>query len=118
MRAKPLSDDAVALVAALFRVLGEPLRLRLVQELLARERSVTELALAVGGTQPNVSKHLKLLLEAGLVARRQEGPLAYYAVADPLAVELCDLVCARLSQRLGAQAEALAGRPRRARRRR
>ena len=118
MRSKSLSDEALSLVAALFRVLGEPLRLRLVQELLAGERSVGDLATAIGGTQPNVSKHLKLLLEAGLVARRQHGALAYYTIADPLAMELCDLVCTRLATRLDAQAKALGSRPVRGRRRR
>ena len=107
MAPKTLSDEALRLVATTFRVLGEPLRLRLVQELIARERTVTELTSAVGGTQPNVSKHLKLLLEAGLVSRRQEGAAVFYAIADPLAVELCDLVCARLASRLDAQAKAL-----------
>ena len=118
MPSKPLSDDALSLVATLFRVLGEPLRLRLVQELLAGERSVTELTVTVAGTQPNVSKHLKLLLEAGLVARRQDGAAAYYAIRDPLAIELCDLVCARLSDRFDAQARALTSRPLRRRARR
>jgi DNA-binding transcriptional ArsR family regulator len=118
MRSKFLSEEALSMVAALFRVLGEPLRLRLVHELLVGERSVGDLAAAVDGTQPNVSKHLKLLLDVGLVARRRHGAMAYYTIADPLAMELCDLVCARLASRLDAQAKALTPRTARRRRRR
>jgi len=102
-----LTLEALDLVAARFRVLAEPLRLRILQRLQRGECSVTELAELLQTTQPNVSKHLKLLLVAGLVARRQDKNTAFYSLADPTVFELCDLVCARLHDRLSAQAEAL-----------
>ena len=103
-----LSPEALELVAARFRVLGEPVRLRILQRLQEGECSVMELVHLLETTQPNVSKHLKLLQETGLVARRQEKNTAYYSVADDSVFALCDLVCSRLQERLAAQAGALA----------
>jgi DNA-binding transcriptional ArsR family regulator len=101
----PLSPRAVELVAARFRILGEPLRIRLLQALREGERSVGELVAAVDSTQPNVSKHLRILQAAGLVARRQEGNSAYYSIADPGVFALCDLVCDSVGSRLARGAE-------------
>ena len=69
----PLSDEALQLVARRFAVLGEPMRLRLLQALFAGEKSVGALATETSGTQANVSRHLQTIAEAGLVARRKEG---------------------------------------------
>ena len=77
-----MTPAAVNQVAARFKVLGEPVRLHLLQKLEAGRLSVTELAKAVDSTQPNVSKHLKILQEAGLVARKQDGNTVYYSIAD------------------------------------
>lgn len=102
-----LSPDALALVADRFRVLGEPLRLRILQLLLEGERSVMELAGALGTSQPNVSKHLRRMQDAGLVRRRQEKNLAWYSIADDSVVELCELVCRHLGGQLERRARAL-----------
>ena len=64
------------------------------------ERNVTELVAAVGSSQPNVSKHLRILQESGVVGRRQEGNNVYYAIADPAVIDLCDAVCSSLRERL------------------
>ena len=103
---KEMSPEALALVAARFKVLGEPLRLRIIQTLQGGEMSVSEITEAVESTQPNVSKHLKMLQEAGLVARRQEGNTVYCSIADATVFELCDVVCSSLRERLEAQAGA------------
>ena len=95
-----LSDEAMELVAARFRTLGDPLRIALLQALRAGEHNVGELVDAVGSTQPNVSKHLKLLGEAGLVHRRQERTAVYYSIADPSVFDLCDSVCRSIGDRL------------------
>jgi DNA-binding transcriptional ArsR family regulator len=97
---EPLSTDAVALVAARFRTLGEPIRIQLLQALQRGERNVTDLVAAVGSTQPNVSKHLRILQDAGLVGRRQEGNSVYYSIADPTVFALCDAVCNSIGARL------------------
>jgi DNA-binding transcriptional ArsR family regulator len=103
---QPMTPEALELVASRFRALGEPLRLRLLRELESGERSVSALAESVASTQPNVSKHLKVLQDAGLLNRRQEGTSAYYSIADPMVFELCDMICSRLRDRLEAQAGA------------
>lgn len=112
-----LGPDALALVAARFRVLAEPIRLAILQRLGQGEVTVGQLAEELGTSQPNVSKHLKLLTEAGFVARRQEKNTVYCGLADESVFELCDLVCRRAAARYAAQADALAP-PARARRRR
>jgi DNA-binding transcriptional ArsR family regulator len=108
-KALAMTPEALELVASQFRLLGEPLRLRLLQELAVAEHSVSELAASLGTSQPNVSKHLKLMQEAGLVARRADKNAAYYSIADDSVFALCEIVCGRLAERLAAQAEALAG---------
>jgi len=94
-----LSPEAVALIAGRFRVLGEPLRIRLLQALRDGERTVGDLVAAVGSTQPNVSKHLRVLQEAGIVGRRQEGNSVYCFIADPTVFDLCNAVCDSLESR-------------------
>lgn len=103
---KELTPEALELVAARFKVLAEPLRLRIIHELQAGEMSVSEITEAVESTQPNVSKHLKMLQDAGLVARRQEGNNVYCSIADETVFELCDVVCSSLRQRLETHAGA------------
>ena len=93
------SSEALALVAARFKILSEPLRLQILQELEAGEQSVGALTAAVGATQPNVSKHLKMLQDAGIVARKQEGNTAYYSIADESVLAMCDLVCGNLKEK-------------------
>ena len=102
-----LGADALELIASRFRLLAEPMRLRLLQELQASELSVSHLAEIVESTQPNVSKHLKALQDAGMVNRRAEGNCAFYSVADETIFQLCDVVCDGLRDRLTAQAQLL-----------
>ncbi|MBX3745621.1 MAG: helix-turn-helix transcriptional regulator [Verrucomicrobiae bacterium] len=107
MARRHLTEAALELIAARFRVLGEPMRLRLLIALEEGERNVTELVEAVGATQANVSRHMRTLTEAGLVERRKEGLNAYYRIAEPEIFELCGQVCGSLRRRHGAQAKSL-----------
>ena len=93
-----LSEDALELIAARFRVLGEPMRLRLLQELTEKELTVTELVGRTGATQANVSKHLSLLVQAGLVYKRREGVNIYCGIADVSVFKLCSIVCGGLQK--------------------
>lgn len=102
-----LADEALELVAARFRALSEPIRLRLLAGVGQGERTVGELARRLGTAQPNVSKHLRILQEAGLVSRRQAGTAVYYSASEPSVYEMCDLVCAGVRRRLEEQAQAL-----------
>ncbi len=114
-----LSPAALQLVAARFKVLSDPLRLRILQNLEAGETSVSALTEALAATQPNVSKHLKIMQDAGLLTRRQEGNTVYYAIADPTVFDLCEVVCASLQERFAAHASAfVAAAPAAVRRRR
>ena len=97
------------LIARRFRTLGEPYRLRLLQELEAGEKTVNELVHALDGNQPNVSKHLQILHDAGLVSRRREGTSIFYAICDPMVFKLCDLVCRSESKKSKREFEALTG---------
>ncbi|HEX6622895.1 MAG TPA: metalloregulator ArsR/SmtB family transcription factor [Pyrinomonadaceae bacterium] len=101
---RPMTPEALALVAARFKVLAEPLRLRILQALEGGEMSVGDITEAVESTQPNISKHLKMLQEAGVVSRRQEGNTVYYSIADETVFEICDVVCSSIRERLQAQA--------------
>jgi DNA-binding transcriptional ArsR family regulator len=108
-RRPTVTREALELVAVRFRAMGEPLRLRILQQLEGGELSVSALAESVDSTQPNVSKHLKILQDADLVKRRQQGTSVYYSIADEMVLELCDLICSRLRVRLEAQVGALKG---------
>lgn len=98
-----LSDEALEMVAERFKILSEPMRLRLIYSLMDGERSVTQLVEETGSLQANVSKHLGMMLDAGVVGRRKEGLRAYYRVADESIYELCDLVCGSIQGKLEAE---------------
>lgn len=106
MNRKRLTEPALDLIAARFRVLGEPMRLRLLIALEDGERNVTSLVQATGATQANVSRHLQTLAEAGILGRRKEGLNVFYFIADPGIFDLCEGVCGSLRKRFGAQARA------------
>lgn len=103
-----LSAEVIALIATRFRILGEPLRIRLLQELHGGERTVGDLVDAVGSTQPNVSKHLRILQEAGIVGRRQEGNSVYCFISDPTVFDLCNAVCDSLETKFSEAARVAA----------
>lgn len=94
-----MSPEALNLVAGRFKVLSEPLRLQILQFLENGEASVTAITQAVGSTQPNVSKHLKILQDEGLIGRRQEGNTVFYNIFDESVFELCEVVCGSLRSR-------------------
>lgn len=100
MSSKPLNEKTLELVAERFRLLGDPLRLRLLQTLDRGEMSVADLVTATGASQANVSKHLQLMLRGGVVERRREGLFVYYTVRDPRVFQLCDVVCGSLADHL------------------
>ncbi len=104
---KRLPEQALELIAARFRVLSEASRLRLLAALEAGEKNVSELVSTTGLTQANVSRHLAVLTEAGLLSRRKDGLSVYYAIADPSIFDLCEHVCGSLQRRLQADAKAL-----------
>jgi DNA-binding transcriptional ArsR family regulator len=108
----PLPDDLVELVARRFRVLGEPLRIRLLERLREGEACVNDLTDALAASQQNVSKHLAVLAEAGLVGRRKEGTHVYYRIADDGVFALCEEIRGAVQEQLRALSKLVAGTPR------
>jgi DNA-binding transcriptional ArsR family regulator len=90
-------------------VLGEPMRIKLLDRLREGEASVNELAEALDASQQNVSKHLAVLAEVGILGRRKGGTHVYYRIADEGVFALCDQVCGSVQQQLLALNELVAG---------
>ncbi len=96
----PLPADLVELIARRFRVLGEPMRIRLLDALREGPQTVGALQEALGASQQNVSKHLGVLHQAGLVTRTKSGTFARYEIADESVFALCEQVCGGLRRQL------------------
>lgn len=92
----PLPAPLVERIAERFRILGEPMRITLLDHLRKGEATVGELEEATGASQQNVSKHLGVLLRAGIVGRRKDGNYSVYSIADPVVFALCEEVCGGL----------------------
>jgi DNA-binding transcriptional ArsR family regulator len=84
-------------IAGRFKMLGEPMRLRILQAVCKAPRTVNDIVSATGSTQANVSKHLALLAAAGILTRQKSGQCVYYGIRDKLAVKMCELVRAQLA---------------------
>jgi DNA-binding transcriptional ArsR family regulator len=95
-----LPEPLIELVAQRFRVLGEPMRIKLLDQLRGRDATVSELQAALGASQQNVSKHLGILHAAGMVARTKDGTHSRYSISDPGVFELCDQVCGGVRRQL------------------
>jgi DNA-binding transcriptional ArsR family regulator len=96
----PLPEDLAELIARRFRALGDPLRVRLLDLLRDRELSVNGLAEQLGGSQQNVSKHLAVLTDVGMLGRRKERNHVYYRVVDEGVFALCEQVCGSVERQL------------------
>ena len=97
-KSRVFSPEALGFVAGRFRVLGEPMRLKLLIALETGEKNVSELVQLTEATQANVSKHLGILSDAGMVSRRKEGLKTFYVISDPQIFKLCDLMCSKLQK--------------------
>jgi DNA-binding transcriptional ArsR family regulator len=110
MAKNAMSEKMLDLIARRFRMLGEPYRLRILQELETGEKAVGQLVEALDGNQSNVSKHLQILHDSGLVSRRRDGVSIVYAISDPMVFQLCELVCRSETQKSKRKFEELSGR--------
>jgi DNA-binding transcriptional ArsR family regulator len=90
----------VEVIAQRFRVLGEPMRIKLLDRLRDGDATVQGLQEATGASQQNVSKHLGVLLGAGIVSRSKEGNFARYSITDDAVFQLCEVVCGGLRRQL------------------
>ena len=105
----PVTDPLAEAIAERFRILGEPMRIRLLDRLRDGELTVQGLTAALETSQQNVSKHLGVLHRAGVVGKRKERNHVFYSIADPAVFELCELVCGGLSRQVAELAELLSG---------
>jgi len=94
----PPTPEEMNRIAARFRALGEPMRLRILQAVCKTPRSVNDIVAATGSTQANISKHLALLTTAGILKREKDGQRVFYGVKNKLAVKLCELVRAQVTE--------------------
>jgi len=76
--------------ANILKALGQPTRLRIMEYLRDGERCVCEIFPAIGGQQSNISRHLAVLKQAGLVADRRVGVSIFYRVKDPAIFKILD----------------------------
>lgn len=98
-----LSPVAVSLMADFFKVLAEESRISILCSLKSGPKNVSEIIEATSLGQANVSKHLKILNQAGLVSREQQGINVFYQISNPFLFELCDLVCNSLAWKIEQQ---------------
>ena len=97
-------DEVFAAVAKYFGVLSEPTRLKILHTICNDEHSVSEIVAATGATQTNVSRHLALLRDAGVVSRRKDGNTAFNTVTDRVFADVCRTVCVHIAGGIDARA--------------
>jgi DNA-binding transcriptional ArsR family regulator len=105
----PIPPDLAELVARRFRLLAEPMRIRLLDRLRDGDATVGELASELDTSQQNVSKHLAALADAGILGRRKDGNRVFYEIADEGVFALCEMVCGSLQEQLRALNELVEG---------
>jgi len=87
-------------VAKYFSLLSEPTRLRIMHTICQDEKSVNQIVEETGYTQTNVSRHLGLMYQGGVLSRRREGSQIFYKVSDASFTDLCRTVCVRVAAEL------------------
>jgi len=93
-----LGRESLEKVAEIFRVFSEATRLTILQELKAGRRSVNDLVVAVGSSQANVSKQLRILFDADFVKREKSGTQVFYSISEEIVFPMCELVCGKLNR--------------------
>ncbi|MBE9211609.1 helix-turn-helix transcriptional regulator [Plectonema cf. radiosum LEGE 06105] len=100
---KKLSPAAITLMAEFFKVLSEPSRLQILCTLKSGSKNVSQIIEDTALGQANVSKHLKVLTQASIVTRTQQGINVFYEISNPFIFELCELVCDSISLQIEQQ---------------
>jgi DNA-binding transcriptional ArsR family regulator len=95
-----LDSRSLEKIAELFRVISEVTRLAILQELRETPHSVNGLVEKLDSSQANISKQLKTLYDAGILAREKQGTMVIYSVCDPVCVELCEIICEIICDKL------------------
>ncbi|MEK7716766.1 MAG: metalloregulator ArsR/SmtB family transcription factor [Pseudomonadota bacterium] len=95
--------------ASICQTLANPKRLEVIERLRDGEQSVTELAEAMKISQANLSQHLAVMRQKGIVATRREGLNVYYRLSNLKIIKACDLMRQVLLEHLEAGAELARG---------
>lgn len=85
-------SDIAALRADVLKALAQPTRLKIIELLRDSERCVCEIFPAINEEQSNTSRHLNMMLAAGVLSRRKEGLKIFYAIKHPEILEVVDTV--------------------------
>jgi DNA-binding transcriptional ArsR family regulator len=93
-----LPRPALEKIAECFRALSESTRLGILQELKGGPKTVNALVEAMGLSQPNISKQLRVLFDSDFLAREQKGNQVFYSIKDETVLKICELVCDRLNK--------------------
>ncbi len=104
-------DQVFELAAGVFRVMAAPMRLRIISSLCGAEKNVSELLGEINTTQPNMSQHLNMLYQAGVLGKRRDGVQIFYRIIDERVANLCRTVCTQIAIDGGGNAAALMGQP-------
>jgi DNA-binding transcriptional ArsR family regulator len=86
--------------AELFSLLSTPVRLRIISQLCAGEKCVSELLEGTQVAQPNISQHLNMMYRAGVLGRRKQGAQVFYRIANEAAALVCRSVCTQVAMEL------------------
>ena len=100
---EPELERLYEVVSDYFSLLAEPTRLKILNAICDGERSVSDIVERVGATQTNVSRHLNLMYGKGVLKRRRDGQMSFYAIADPNVVTLCRTACVHMAGQLDEQ---------------
>jgi DNA-binding transcriptional ArsR family regulator len=87
-----MPDEMLEAVSNRFKLLSEPMRLKILRTLCEGEHTVQEIVNEVSASQANISKHLALMHDNGVVNRRKEGLKCYYRISDDSIVYACFLI--------------------------
>lgn len=90
--------DLVDFRADILKALAQPTRLKIIDFLRNGERCVCEIFPAIGEEQSNTSRHLNMMLSAGVLSRRKEGLKIYYAIKHPEIFEVVDIITCIVKQ--------------------
>ncbi|NTW82565.1 MAG: winged helix-turn-helix transcriptional regulator [Chlorobiaceae bacterium] len=85
-------DEMLEEVSNRFKLLSEPMRLKILRVLCEKEHTVQEIVRKVNASQANISKHLALMHDNGVVNRRKSGLKCYYRIADESIIYACYLI--------------------------
>ncbi len=86
-----MPDEMLDAISGRFKLLSEPMRLKILRTLCEKEHTVQEIVTEINASQANISKHLALMYESGIVGRRKEGLKSYYRIIDESVIYACYL---------------------------